>query len=235
MSFHSRSFHRTLTPLFLLAALLTPFPLAAWPAYAPFGETIESFIRNAYAGVGIGPSCQQVRGENETQEGLLPATSAQFEAEARHFVSTLIETENSYTHYSPFEETAYYSSRYQIPNPSLNHQSTQAYVIDLYHAFLQRDPDLNGLFYWTDRADDYCSEFENHTPPCIDQGKEQTRAVLDAFGIIPDDAEFTQLVHSLVDGGPICCPVICQQGRHYDCDLNECVNDNECFRGICEY
>lgn len=140
MSFHFRSFHRTLAPVFLLTALLSPLPLAAWPATAPFGESIESFVRNAYAGVGISPSCSQVRSENATLEGLLPTTSSQFEAEARRFVSTLIETQNSYTNYGPeqspyLEETTYYSSRNPVPTCPA-HDGNEAFVIDLYHAFL---------------------------------------------------------------------------------------------------
>jgi hypothetical protein len=224
MSFVSRPLHRTLLPVFLLASLLAPLPLSAWPATAPFGETIRSFVQNAYLGVGISPSCVQQRTEADTLTSLLPTTSTSFEEEARRFVSTLIETLNSFTNYnsstSPyFEENPTYTSRYAIPNPSLNHQSTQAFVIDLYHAFLQRDPDLNGLFFWTSVADDYQD---------LEQGNKQTRVVLDAFGTIPNDAEFTDLVHSLTSGFPICCPTICPSGFHYDCTLGECVSNGGC-------
>jgi hypothetical protein len=217
---NSRWFYRTLVPVLLLAALLSPRSLAAWPSTAPFGESIQSFIRNAYAGVGRTPSCLQVRAENDSLESLLPNNSASFEAEARRFVSTLFETQYSYTNYNPdesphFEESSAYASRYVIPNPSLNHQSTQAFVIDLYHAFLQRDPDLSGLNFWTSVADDYED---------LDQGRRQTKVVLNAFGTIPDDAEFTDLVHSLVDGGAVCCPTHCPTGYFYDCELGYCTN-----------
>jgi hypothetical protein len=220
MSFSSRSFCRALAPVLLLAALLAPRSLAAWPATAPFGETIQSFIRTAYTAVGRTPSCLSVRAENANLEALLPTTSAAFEEESRHFVSTLFETQNSYTNYnsstSPYwEESSSYATRYVIPNPSLNHQSTQAFVIDLYHAYLQRDPDLDGLFFWTSVADDYTT---------LDEGRKQTRVVLDAFGTIPADAEFTDLVHSLTDGGAVCCPVHCPRGYFYDCELGYCTN-----------
>ncbi|HEX4961959.1 MAG TPA: DUF4214 domain-containing protein [Thermoanaerobaculia bacterium] len=219
MSLPSHSFYRILAPVFLLAALLSPLPLAAWPSSAPFNESIESFVRNAYAGVGISPSCSQVRSENATLEGLLPANSSSFEAEARRFVSTLFETQNSYTNYSsassPFlEETAYYSSRNPIPDQTYHlNDGNQAFVIDLYHAFLQREYDSPGLTFWTANANGYSNDY---------QGR---RAVLDAFGTIPDDTEFKLLVHSLVDGGAVCCPVHCPSGKFYDCDLGACVDD----------
>ncbi|HXO20023.1 MAG TPA: hypothetical protein VOA87_08880 [Thermoanaerobaculia bacterium] len=218
MSFHSRSFHRTLAPVFLLTALLSPLPLAAWPGTAPYGESIESFVRNAYAGVGISPSCSQVRSENATLEGLLPTTSSPFEAEARRFVSTLIETQNSYTNYSPtqspyLEETTYYSSRNPVPTCPA-HDGNEAFVIDLYHAFLQREYDTDGLSFWTGVADE-----------CTVNAYRSRKVVLNAFGTIPDDTEFKDLVHSLVDYGSVCCPVHCPSGKYYDCDLGYCVDD----------
>ena len=218
MSFHSRSFHRTLAPVFLLTALLSPLPLAAWPATAPFGESIESFVRNAYAGVGISPSCPQVRSENATLEGLLPTTSSQFEAEARRFVSTLIETQYSYTNYGPeqspyLQETTYYSSRNPVPTCPA-HDGNEAFVIDLYHAFLQREYDTDGLSFWTGVADE-----------CTVNAYRQRKVVLNAFGTIPDDTEFKDLVHSLVDWGAVCCPTHCPPNTYYDCEMGYCVSD----------
>jgi hypothetical protein len=177
-------------------------------ARAQTGKSIEQFIRDAYAGVGITPSCIAVRNENAVLEGLLPTTSAAFEQEARHFVSTLIETQASYDDATQenYCQTASYEARYPAYcNPFINTDS-EAFVTDLYHAFLQREPDSGGLAYWT-------TEIPS-------QGR---RRVLDAFGFIPDDAEFTNLVHSLVDTGPVCCPVRCPRGYYYDCDLDSCT------------
>ncbi|HEV7505592.1 MAG TPA: DUF4214 domain-containing protein [Thermoanaerobaculia bacterium] len=219
MSLTSRSFRRTLAPVFLLAALLSPLPLAAWPSTAPFYESIESFVRNAYAGVGISPGCLLVQSENATLESLLPTTSSGFEAEARRFVSTLFETQYSYTNYSsttsPYlVETTYYSSRNPIPDQVYHlNDGNQNFVIDLYHAFLQREYDSTGLTFWTGNANGYANDY---------QGR---RAVLDAFGTIPDDDEFKTLVHSLTDGGGVCCPVHCPSGKFFDCDLGYCVDD----------
>lgn len=220
MFLKSRSPRPPLTLILILGFSLILMPgfavngsSAANPVTAPqSGETIEQFIRNAYSALGLIPSCAAVRGENAVLESKLPTTSSAFEQEARHFVSTLIETQASYD--DATQTTYCQTPSYEARNPANCDPYTdihyvdraQAFVTDLYHAFLQREPDTGGLGYWT-----------NQIPS---QGR---RRVLDAFGFIPDDAEFTNLVHSLVDGGPICCPVRCPRGYFYDCDLGACT------------
>ena len=188
---------------------------------AQSGETIEQFIRNAYAGVGQTPSCVQVKDENDTLVSLLPNTSSAFEQEARRFVSTLIETQASYNMpQTVFVETPAYSAR----NPADSGRARE-FVTDLYSAFLQRTPDECGLEFWTSAVSGNASDIDPsicpNTPFIGLQGR---RKVLDAFGSIPDDAEFTSLVHSLVNGGtPNCCrPRHCPSGYVWDPDICAC-------------
>lgn len=53
----------------------------------------------------------------------------------------------------------------------------------------------------------------------------QRKVVLNAFGTIPDDTEFKDLVHSLADWGAVCCPTHCPPGYYYDCEVGHCVSD----------
>lgn len=208
-------FNLMLLPGFVVKGSSAPSP----PAMPQAGETIEQFIRNAYNAVGLFPSCTIVHNENATLESLLPTTSTAFEQEARRFVSTLIETQASFD--DATQNTYCQTSSYEARNPANcdpytdvnNVDHAQAFVTDLYYAFLQRTPDSGGLAYWT------CVVKGQGTCGVNIQGR---RRVLDAFGFIPDDAEFTNLVHSLVDGGTVCCPRHCPPGYSYDCDLGYC-------------
>lgn len=178
------------------------------------GKSIEQFIRDAYTGVGRTPICTAVRNENAVLESLLPSTSSAFKAEVRRFVSTLFETQASYDadpNTSPyFVETTTYSTR--NPVATYGHGDTSGFVTDLYHAFLQREPDSGGLAFWIANLNSYSSDA---------QGR---RLVLDAFGGVPDeDVEFTNLVESLYDDGPVCCPVHCPPGKYYDCEFGYCT------------
>lgn len=181
-------------------------PTASSLAKPQSGESIEQFIRNAYSAVGLTPSCFVVRNENAVLESKLPTTSSAFEQEARRFVSTLFETQTSYN--DATQSTYCQKPSYEAINPAncdpytdINYQDhAQAFVTDLYHAFLQREPDSGGLAYWT------CAVKGQGTCGVGPLGR---RIVLDAFGFIPDDAEFTNLVHSLFDDGPVCCSPHC--------------------------
>lgn len=178
------------------------------------GKSIEQFVRDAYAGVGLSPSCTAVRNESAALAGLLPNDSSAFEQEARRFDSTLIETQTSYDTDEDTEPFFVETSTYSARNPiaTSGHGDSSGFVTDLYHAFLQRNPDSGGLAYWIGIVNFFDSDAYGR------------RYVIDAFGAIPDDAEFTNLVHSLYDDGRVCCPVNCHHpGWYYDCDLGYCT------------
>jgi hypothetical protein len=126
-------------------------------------------------------------------------------------VSTLIETSGSYASdpntYPYIVETSTYSARNAVGSGN-----TSGFVTDLYYTFLQRGPDSGGLAFWIANLDSYGNDALGR------------RLVLDAFGGVPDeDVEFTILVESLYDDGPVCCPVHCPIGKYYDCELGYCT------------
>jgi hypothetical protein len=222
-----RSLRHPLSLIFILGfsvILLPGFAITRSRAASPVarpqsGETIEQFVRNAYSAIGLTPSCATVRARVALLRSNLPTTSSAFEQEARHIVSTLIETQTSYD--DATQNTYCQTTAYETRNPAYcdpytdvnNSDQAQAFVTDLYYAFLQRGPDSGGLAYWT------CVVKGQGTCGVGQQGR---RRVLDAFGFIPDDAEFTNLVHSLYDNGPVCCITHCPPGYAYDCDLGAC-------------
>lgn len=172
------------------------------------GKTIEQFIRDAYTGVGVTPPCLAVKNENAVLTALLPNTSSAFKTEARRFLSTLIQTQGSHDadpNTPPYiVETTAYSAR--NPVATYGFGNTTGFVTDLYHTFLQREPDSGGLAFWIAQVESYSSD------------REGRRLVLDAFGT----QELIDLFESLTDGGPTCCPVHCKTG-YFDCELGYCT------------
>lgn len=207
------------TLMFLAIALLpTPFLQSSWaqtactyslggcqcncdglsglPPQNPPARSYDTFIIKAYQGAyGRFPTCAE---RQEEYWNLVSASysSAALLEEAKRFVSTRFETQQSYDipgiDPSGYTQTPEYEQR----NPSwqTSRVSTEAFVGDLYKAFLQRSPDLAGQCFWSNNV-------------CIEGRKKG----IEAFKV---SIEFGSLVNGLFDGGEPC-PVIepCRPGR----------------------
>ncbi len=98
------------------------------------------------------------------------------------------------------------TSEYQARNPQDMNDTAhlQAFVTDLYHAFLQREPDADGLNFWVANAQ-----------------QEGRKKVIRAF---EQSIEFANLVSLLFDGGaPSCCTFIrCPRYYYFDPETYSC-------------
>lgn len=170
--------------------------LAGVPPQSPSPRTYDSFIIKAYQGAyGRIPTCSERRIEywNLVNESY---SSAALLEEAKRFVSTRFETQQSYDipgiDPSGYTQTAAYEQR----NPSwqTDRVSLEAFVGDLYKAFLQRSPDPAGQCFWSNNV---CAE-----------GRKKG---IEAFKV---SIEFGNLANGLFDGGEPC-PVIqpCRPGQ----------------------
>jgi len=174
--------------------------LSSLPPQNPPARDYQSFITQAYLGAyGQGPTCAQKRTE---YWNLVNAGSLLDEAE--RFVATLFETQQS-NDGGAYAQTAVYELRNAASN--VDRSSIESFVADLYHAFLQRSPDLGGQCFWSNNV---CS-------PGSGNGRQNT---IQAFKV---SDEFGNLVNGLYDGGAPCCPTHCPSGYSFDCDLGDCT------------
>jgi hypothetical protein len=157
------------------------------PPQVPSERSYDDFVKLAYYGAyGRWPTCT----ERNNEYNLLSAAASNgtLGDEAKRFVATLFETQTSY---DTQDLTTYtQTSAYETRNPAANTDRTslQNFVTDLYHAFLQRDPDDGGLCFWTNDA---CSSGRKH--------------VIDAF---VQSIEFSNLIGGLYDAGAPDCSII---------------------------
>jgi hypothetical protein len=159
--------------------------LTTLPPQNPPARSFDDFIQEAYLGAyGIQATCDERL--NEFAALSSAASNGVLLAEARRFVATLFETQTSYTDgTSPYTQTDEYEALNS--NSYTDRPHLQAFVTDLYEAFLQREPDDGGLCFWTNQA-------------CTDPA--HRRHVIQAF---VESDEFGNLVNNLFVGtAPSC-------------------------------
>lgn len=147
-------------------------------------KSYEDFIRAAYEGAyGREPDCTSEL-QPEYDNLVYAANNNMLLSEAQRFVSELFITADSYNG-GAYQQTAEYEAR--NPASATDFNSRQAFVTDLYHAYLQREPDADGLAFWTQGV--------------ADNGRRNT---IQAFVVC---TEFAQLVSQLYAGTrPTCGP-----------------------------
>jgi hypothetical protein len=156
--------------------------LSSLPPQNPSARTYDSFIIKAYQGAyGRTPTCSERQDEYWNLVSASYSSVALLE-EAKQFVSTRFETQQSYDSPTEYTQTAEYEQR----NPAwqTDRISLEAFVGDLYKAFLQRNPDAGGQCFWTNSVCSY--------------GRKQG---IEAFKV---SIEFGNLVNGLFDGGEPC-------------------------------
>ncbi|MDT4953632.1 MAG: hypothetical protein QOJ02_1770 [Acidobacteriota bacterium] len=170
-------------------------------ANASVSKSYVQFIIDAYIGAyGRLPDCS-TETLPEYNRMMNAAASNTLLEECKRFVATLFETQASYNvpDYTTYVQTAEYEQRNSQYFTDFTHQ--QAFVTDLYHAFLQREPDADGLAFWT-------SNVMNET---------RKKGII-AFEV---SIEFGDQVNLLYDGGPPDCSVNgdpgdpCMPGTHF--------------------
>lgn len=183
----------------LLAALIAVLAVAAVPTQAvaqsctqscaglpglppqfPFARSYDDFIIQTYVGAyGRFPTCVERLIEHNNLQNA--AANGTLLAEAKRFVATRFMTQASYdvNDFTTYQQTPSYEAR----NPqSINDRAhLEAFVTDLYRAFLQREPDAAGHCFW---SNDACTMLRKHT--------------IRAFEV---SIEFERLVEGLYDGG----------------------------------
>lgn len=120
----------------------------------PAARSYESFINRAYVG-----AYNRLATCSERQAEWIRLANADANGrlleEARRFVATLFMTQASYD----VQDLITYrqTTAYQAINPQENvdRASIEAFVTDLYQAFLQRTPDSAGLCFWSNNV---CAE-----------------------------------------------------------------------------
>jgi hypothetical protein len=159
-----------------------------YPASRGYLEFIDLAYYGAY---GHGPTC--VQRVSEYNALVSAAGNSALQAEASRFVATLFMTQASYDaqDLTTYTQTTAYEARNS--NNNIDRTSLQSFVTDLYHAFLQRDPDDGGLCFWTNDA---CGG--------------RKHVILAFIASI----EFGRLVGGLYDDGP---PDSCGPGGGGDC------------------
>jgi hypothetical protein len=156
--------------------------LTSLPPQNPPARTYDSFIIKAYQGAyGRNPTCPERQDEYWNLVNANYSGAALLE-EAKRFVSTRFETQQSYDSPTEYTQTVEYEQR----NPAwqTDRISLEAFVGDLYKAFLQRNPDAGGQCFWTNSVCSY--------------GRKQG---IEAFKV---SIEFGNLVNGLFDGGEPC-------------------------------
>jgi Domain of unknown function (DUF4214) len=173
--------HRVTARIFVMAFALALLSVTGSIASAQTGKSYSQFITSAYLGaLGRLPTC--LERQMEYDEMASAASVGNLLGEARRFVSTLIETPESFNDPSSsvYCQTTSYEARNPVScNPFINTRSDE-FITDLYHAFLQRDPEQTGFDDWM------------RTIP--DNGR---KVVLNGFR---DSSEFITLVNSLFAG-----------------------------------
>ena len=171
--------------------------LTGLPPQNPPIRSYDSFIIKAYQGAyGRNPTCIERQAEYWNLVNVNYSSATLLE-EAKRFVSTRFETQQSYD--IPGIDPSGYTqtSEYEQRNPSwqTDRVSLEAFVGDLYKAFLQRSPDAGGQCFW---ANNVCSE-----------GRKKG---IEAFKV---SIEFGNLVNGLFDSGEPCAirPPNCRPGQ----------------------
>lgn len=184
-----------------LTAVLLPGKASMQQPQGP--RSYDEFITRAYQGaLGRLPTCAERQAE---YNNLVNATANGTRlAEARRFVATLFMTQASYDDPNNFNYLQ--TSAYQARNPQdmndVGH--LQSFVSDLYRAFLQREPDTDGLNFWVANAQ-----------------SEGRKKVIRAFEL---SIEFGDLVNQLFDSGtqPCCVPRRCPRGSFFNTETCSC-------------
>jgi hypothetical protein len=185
---------------------------------AQTSRTYDEFITGAYQGVGQVPTCFQRQAEYDELE--YAASTGNLLGEARRFVSTLIETPDSFNDQSTTvycQTSAYESRNPAYCDPFVNNRSDE-FITDLYHTFLLRNPEPPGFNGWMSIIPTY--------------GRKH---VLNGFR---DSQEFYNLVNALTPGDrPNCgCGFVhCRIGFTLDPDTCECVPSDCGPYQICPY
>lgn len=154
--------------------------LPGLPPQFPEPRSYEDFVIQVYLGAyGRFPTCSERRlGHTQLKNA---AANGTLLATAKRYVATRFMTTTSYNtpDFTTYQQTPAYESR----NPaSLNDRAhLESFVTDLYHAFLQREPDAAGHCFW---SNDACTMLRKHT--------------IRAF---EESIEFGRLVEGLYDGG----------------------------------
>jgi hypothetical protein len=149
----------------------------------PEPRTYDEFIIRTYQGAyGRVPNCTERKlAYNQLVNG---AANGDLLGAAKRFVATRFMTATSYNtnDLTTYQQTPAYESRNSASFTDRAH--LESFVNDLYHAFLQREPDPAGHCFWTNDA---CA------------GRKHT---IRAF---EESIEFGRLVEGLVDEGePLC-------------------------------
>ena len=203
MRLKSRSLRYTVALLtcFAVSAVLMPRTARMQQPQSP--RSYDDFIIRAYQGAyGRSPTCTER--QNEYNNLVNAAASGTLLHESQRFVATLFETQSSFDaqDYYTYLQTSEYNARNQQDLNDTTHLT--AFVTDLYHAFLQREPDTDGLNFWVANAQN-----------------EGRKKVIIAFEV---SIEFGDLVNQLYDGGaPSCCTFhTCPRYYYWDPDLCSC-------------
>lgn len=182
-------------------ALLLPIKASMQQPQSP--RSYDEFIIRAYQGaLGRTPTCTERQAEFNRLVNA--AANGTLLAEARRFVATLFMTQSSYDDPTLFNYLQ--TSAYQARNPQDMNDTAhlQAFVTDLYHAFLQREPDPDGLNFWVSNAQ-----------------QEGRKKVIRAFEL---SIEFGDLVNQLFQGdAPFCCVRrTCPRFMYFDFETCSC-------------
>jgi hypothetical protein len=165
------------------------------------------FITDAYVGAyGRYPDCStELEPEFYNMAYAASIDGAHLQAECTRFVATLFETAASYADPDYSSSGTYVqTSEYESRNAH-NSSAEEAFVTDLYHAYLQRAPDSEGLAFWTSDV--------------ISEGRKKGIVAFDVCG------EFEDLVSNLYEGdAPVCyCILSCGANEYADYDNCQCV------------
>lgn len=184
-----------------LVAVLLPIKASMQQPQSP--RSYDEFIIRAYQGAyGRTPTCTER--QNEYFRLVDAAANGTLLAEARRFVATLFMTQSSYDDQTLFNYLQ--TSEYQARNPQDMNDTAhlQAFVTDLYNAFLQRPPDTDGLNFWVANAQ-----------------SEGRKKVIRAF---EQSIEFGDLVSLLFQGdAPVCCVRrTCPRYTYFDFETCSC-------------
>lgn len=154
--------------------------LTSLPPQFPDARSYDDFIIQTYVGAyGRFPTCAERLVEYNNLQNA--AANGTLLAEAKRFVATRFMTQTSYNanDFTTYQQTTTYESRNTQFNNDRIH--LESFVTDLYHAFLQREPDAGGHCYW---SNDACNLGRKHT--------------IRAFEV---SIEFERLVQGLYDDG----------------------------------
>jgi len=171
-------------------------------------RSYSEFIEGAYFGaLGRFPTCLEEQAEYDALA--YAASTNNLLGEARRFVSTLFETQASFndTGGTYCQTTAYEARNPASCDPFINARS-DAFIADIYGAFLLRQPDQAGFDAWMNTIPAY--------------GR---KVVLNGFR---DSTEFGIIVDALYPGvRPDCgsggCQISCPNGYTLDPDTCQCI------------